>query len=73
MLASPLRPLNDRIWFEVACHVACLLNIAENLFLLLLTSIASTENYGTFLEFIAFFIAVVDFFRKPKYHFYSHA
>lgn len=45
LLTSPLRPLGDRIWFEIGCHVACTINIAEIFFLLLLTSVSSTENY----------------------------
>ncbi|VDN43453.1 unnamed protein product [Gongylonema pulchrum] len=49
LLTSPLRPLNDRIWFELGCHIACIINVAESFSLLLLTSISSTENYGTFV------------------------
>uniref|UniRef100_A0A1I8EXU9 Zf-LYAR domain-containing protein n=2 Tax=Wuchereria bancrofti TaxID=6293 RepID=A0A1I8EXU9_WUCBA len=45
LLTSPLRPLNDRTWFELSCQIACFLNIAETLFLLLLTTASSVENY----------------------------
>uniref|UniRef100_A0A915PRG8 39S ribosomal protein L16, mitochondrial n=1 Tax=Setaria digitata TaxID=48799 RepID=A0A915PRG8_9BILA len=46
LLTSPLRPLNDRIWFELACQIACFVNIAESLFLLLLTTASSTESHA---------------------------
>uniref|UniRef100_A0A915CEC6 Post-GPI attachment to proteins factor 2 n=1 Tax=Parascaris univalens TaxID=6257 RepID=A0A915CEC6_PARUN len=45
LLTSPLRPLTAHTWFPFVCHLACATNIAENTFLLLLTSISSTENY----------------------------
>ncbi|VDO73598.1 unnamed protein product [Onchocerca flexuosa] len=46
LLTSPLRPFNDRIWFDLACQIACCINIAEILFLLLLTTVSSIENYA---------------------------
>lgn len=55
LLTSPLRPLSAQTWFPIACHCACFINLAENTFLLLLTSISSTENHalhkGCFMAF----------------------
>ncbi|KHN79394.1 Post-GPI attachment to proteins factor 2 [Toxocara canis] len=45
LLTSPLRPLTGQTWFRLVCHLACAINVAENTFLLLLTSVSSTENY----------------------------
>ncbi|MCP9263585.1 39S ribosomal protein L16, mitochondrial [Dirofilaria immitis] len=46
LLTSPLRPLNDRAWFGLACQIACVINVAESLFLLLLTTVSSSENHA---------------------------
>jgi len=46
LVSSPLRPLSAHTWFPYACNAACLLNCAENVFLLLLTSISSTDDHG---------------------------
>ncbi|CAI4221085.1 unnamed protein product [Auanema sp. JU1783] len=43
---SPLRPHGKARLFYWGCRLSCWLNIVENLFLLGLTSISSTENHG---------------------------
>lgn len=48
LLSSPLRPLSGHIWFELACYAGSFVNIVESLFLLLLTTVSSTENHGMF-------------------------
>lgn len=45
LLTSPLRPLSAHTWFPIVCYLSCAVNVAENTFLLLLTSISSTENH----------------------------
>ncbi|KAL4003427.1 Frag1/DRAM/Sfk1 family protein [Acanthocheilonema viteae] len=60
LLTSPLRPLSDRIWFELACQIACFVNISESLFLLLLTSASSTENHAMHkISFLGFALCSV--------------
>lgn len=56
LISSPLQPLPPKRWFSTACNFACFINVMENLFLLLLTSISSVEDYCKFLPFISFFI-----------------
>ncbi|KAE9556071.1 hypothetical protein FO519_000705 [Halicephalobus sp. NKZ332] len=46
LITSPLRPFSGTKFFQLACNIACFLNIMENIFLLLLTSISSVEDYG---------------------------
>lgn len=45
LLKSPLGPARSLVWFPLTCNVACLLNIGEVVFLLLLTSISSIDDY----------------------------
>ncbi|KAI6215372.1 Ribosomal-L16 domain-containing protein [Aphelenchoides besseyi] len=45
LLSSPLGPTRSVIWFPVACHIACILNVLEVMFLLMLTSISSVDDY----------------------------
>ncbi|VDN06471.1 unnamed protein product, partial [Thelazia callipaeda] len=60
LLTSPLRPLNDRVWFELSCQAACFVNIAESLFLLLLTSASSTDSYAIHkISFLGFAICSI--------------
>ncbi|VDK80413.1 unnamed protein product [Onchocerca ochengi] len=60
LLTSPLRPFNDRIWFDLTCHIACFINIAEILFLLLLTTISSVENYAVHkISFLGFAVCSI--------------
>ncbi|CAJ0568879.1 unnamed protein product, partial [Mesorhabditis spiculigera] len=45
LLSSPLRPLTNVSLFRIICQLGCVINLAENLFLLGLTSISSRENH----------------------------
>lgn len=49
LLSSPLKPYTSTRLFGYACNLACFLNLAENMFLLLLTSISSVEDHGASL------------------------
>lgn len=40
--------------FNALCNVGCAMNLAENIFLLMLTSISSVENHGGCLLLISF-------------------
>ncbi|CAI5444679.1 unnamed protein product [Caenorhabditis angaria] len=46
LASSPLRPISGFRKFQRLCNLACLLNLAENCFLLGLTSISSSEDHG---------------------------
>ena len=46
LLSSPLRSYSNLRNFQLLCNLACLLNILEVIFLLLLTCVSSVENYG---------------------------
>uniref|UniRef100_W6NIB9 Ribosomal protein L10e L16 and Frag1 DRAM Sfk1 domain containing protein n=1 Tax=Haemonchus contortus TaxID=6289 RepID=W6NIB9_HAECO len=46
LLFSPLRPITGARVFRISCHVACVLNVMENMFLLGLTAISSVENHA---------------------------
>jgi|UniRef100_A0AC35FPK2 hypothetical protein len=45
LISSPLKPFPPTKWFNFACNATCVINLLENLFLLLLTSISSVEDY----------------------------
>jgi hypothetical protein len=62
LLTSPLGPARSLIWFPLACNLACLLNIAEVIFLLLLTSISSIDDYFLHkMSFIGFAVCGVTY------------
>lgn len=50
LITSPLRPFSGTKFFHLACNIVCFLNVMENIFLLLLTSISSVEDYGLLLQ-----------------------
>ncbi|GMT18745.1 hypothetical protein PFISCL1PPCAC_10042 [Pristionchus fissidentatus] len=45
LLSSPLQPLQGTGVFRILCQIACFIQVIENVFLLLLTAISSTENH----------------------------
>ncbi|KAI6188507.1 hypothetical protein M3Y98_00362300 [Aphelenchoides besseyi] len=60
LLSSPLGPTRSVIWFPVSCHIACILNVLEVMFLLMLTSISSVDDYTLHkLSFVGFAICGV--------------
>uniref|UniRef100_A0AC34RJH8 Ribosomal protein L10e/L16 domain-containing protein n=1 Tax=Panagrolaimus sp. JU765 TaxID=591449 RepID=A0AC34RJH8_9BILA len=70
LISSPLRPFTGTKFFQFACNVACFLNVLENIFLLLLTSISSTENYEWHkLSFMGFILCSWCFMVLSTYLF----
>ncbi|KAI1729069.1 frag1/DRAM/Sfk1 family domain-containing protein [Ditylenchus destructor] len=45
LISSPLIPFSSIGWFNWPCYVACFFHLAEIIFLLLLTSISSLDDY----------------------------
>lgn len=62
-LNSPLKPVDsyDSFWYTLACWGVCSLHVMENLCLLVLTYVSSTENHDlhelVFISFLVFSIA----------------
>ncbi|CAD6192949.1 unnamed protein product [Caenorhabditis auriculariae] len=55
LMYSPLRPLTGAFRFRMLCQLACGLNLLENICLLTLSSISSTEDHGLHkLSFVMF-------------------
>jgi len=56
LITSPLRPFSSTKFFHLACNVACFFGVMETIFLLVLTSISSVEDYdwhkASFMAFI---------------------
>ncbi|KAK0414494.1 hypothetical protein QR680_011463 [Steinernema hermaphroditum] len=62
LLSSPIRSPSTGIWFAILCQLACFLNLAENIFLLLLTSISSVEDHESHkICFIGFAICAISY------------
>jgi len=57
LMSSPLRPFSSLVWFPWVCYLACAVHLAEIVFLMLLTSISSVEDYylhkACFIGFLA--------------------
>jgi hypothetical protein len=70
LLSSPLRPFSSSNWFSLACNAACVLNIAEVVFLLLLTSISSIDDYYLHkMCFIGFVVCGVTYMMMSTWLF----
>uniref|UniRef100_A0A158R4X6 39S ribosomal protein L16, mitochondrial n=1 Tax=Syphacia muris TaxID=451379 RepID=A0A158R4X6_9BILA len=74
LLNSPMREYwTTHGWFPIVCTIGCLINLAENFFLLLLTSVSSTEDHSLHkLAFSGFAIcAIVYMFVATTLYHYS--
>lgn len=73
LLNSPMREYwTTQGWFPITCNVACLINLGENAFLLLLTSISSTEDHSLHkFSFSGFALCAIAymFVATALYHF----
>lgn len=54
LITSPLRPFSVVAWFSWACNASCLINCGEVIFLLLLASVSSVEDYCNFYTAILY-------------------
>uniref|UniRef100_A0A1I7Y5V0 Post-GPI attachment to proteins factor 2 n=1 Tax=Steinernema glaseri TaxID=37863 RepID=A0A1I7Y5V0_9BILA len=74
LLTSPIRSPSTGIGFALLCQLACFLNLAENIFLLLLTSISSVEDHEAHkISFIGFaFCAISYMFLATGLYNYSN-
>ncbi|MFH4976765.1 hypothetical protein AB6A40_003474 [Gnathostoma spinigerum] len=70
LLTSPLWSPSDVWWYPVACHALCAVQFAENTFLLLLTSVSSTENYLIHkISFSAFAVCAIIYMLSATWIF----
>ncbi|VDD90461.1 unnamed protein product [Enterobius vermicularis] len=73
LLNSPMREYwTTQGWFPLACNLACSINLAENAFLLLLTSVSSTEDHSLHkISFLGFALCAMAYMyiATTLYHF----
>ncbi|TKR61542.1 hypothetical protein L596_028638 [Steinernema carpocapsae] len=60
LLSAPIRSPSAGIPFAILCQLACFLNLGENFFLLILTSISSVEDHEAHkMSFIGFAVCAI--------------